>query len=155
MEYIKDLISNYLLISAFIGWLTAQLIKVIIEIIQRSDRGVVEVLFSTGGMPSSHSSTVVALCTASGIRYGLDSSAFAITFILAMVVMIDASGVRYETGKHAQILNKITTELFSGKPDDVNVALKELVGHTAFQVIMGALLGIVVGVVMAFAMRVI
>ena len=67
-----------------------------------------------------------------------------------MVVMIDASGVRYETGKQAVLLNKITKEIFSGKPELMNSGLKELVGHTPFQVVMGALLGIGVGVALFF-----
>ena len=70
--------------------------------------------------------------------------------MLAVIVMNDAFGVRYETGKQATILNRITKELFAGNTDGVNTQLKELVGHTPFQVLMGALLGIVVAVVYAF-----
>ena len=66
--------------------------------------------------------------------------------------MIDASGVRYETGKQATILNRITKELFSGKAEDINTGLKELVGHTTFQVFMGFLLGVVVAAAMFFIM---
>lgn len=149
MYYVKDFIDNYLLISAIVGWFSAQVIKIIIECFDKTERTLLEVLFSTGGMPSSHSSTVVALCVASGIQHGLGSGMFAVTAILAMIVMVDASGVRYEAGKHAKLLNKITKELFSGKPDEVDGALKELVGHTSFQVIMGALLGAVVAVLLA------
>jgi acid phosphatase family membrane protein YuiD len=69
--------------------------------------------------------------------------------------MIDASGVRYETGKQAQLLNKITRELFQGNAEEFNLGLKELVGHTPFQVMMGAMLGIVVAIAMGFAMGVI
>ena len=111
-------------------------------------------LFSTGGMPSSHSATVVGLCVGSGIMYGLGSTAFAITAVLSMIVMIDASGVRYETGEQSKILNKITKELFSGDPEMVNSGLKELVGHTPFQVLMGAGLGAVTAIVTAFVMGV-
>ena len=152
MLYVKSFFENYLLISAIISWFIAQLIKIVIELFDGTGRNIIQVLFSTGGMPSSHTSTVVALSVSSGIQYGLGSAPFAISAILATIVMVDASGVRYETGKHAQILNKITKELFSGKPDEVNVALKELVGHTYFQVSMGALLGVAVSVIMAFLM---
>ena len=110
------------------------------------------ILFSTGGMPSSHSATVLALTIAAALEYGLGSSAFAICAILSMVVMIDASGVRYETGKQAVLLNKITREIFSGDPELMNSGLKELVGHTPLQVAMGALLGAVVGIAMYFVM---
>ena len=106
--------------------------------------------FGTGGMPSSHSSSVCALCIASAIGEGVASPIFAVTLVLSGVVMIDASGVRYETGKQAAIINKITKELFAGNANEVNTGLKELIGHTPFQVFMGALLGIVVAVVMGF-----
>jgi acid phosphatase family membrane protein YuiD len=66
--------------------------------------------------------------------------------------MIDASGVRYETGKQAKILNRITKELFSGKAEEINTGLKELVGHTPFQVFMGFILGIAVAAAMFFIM---
>ena len=155
MEYIKDFFSNYVLMSAIVGWFIAQLIKVIIGFFDKDTRSSFKVLFSTGGMPSSHSSAVVALCFASGIYEGLASPVFAVTLVLAGVVMIDASGVRYETGKQAKILNKIMKELFkSTKPEDVNTKLKELVGHTPLQVFMGAILGAVVAFGMAFAMGV-
>lgn len=152
MEYIRDLVTNYVMASAFMSWLIAQLIKVIVALCEKDDRSLFKVLFSTGGMPSSHSSCVVALCIACGIKEGLGSAIFALSFILAGVVMIDASGVRYETGKQAKIINKITKKLFSENSEEVNAGLKELVGHTPFQVLMGALLGIAVAVGMAFLM---
>lgn len=154
MEYIKDLFTNYVLMSAVVGWLCAQLIKAVISFFDKDERGFFEVLFSNGGMPSSHSSAVSSLCIACGICYGLGSAAFAITLVMAGVVMIDASGVRYETGKQATVINKIVKELFSGNAEELNTGLKELVGHTPFQVLMGALLGIAVAFVMALAMGV-
>lgn len=154
MEYIKELFTNYVLMSAVVGWLCAQLIKVVISFFDKDERGFLEVLFSNGGMPSSHSSAVSALCIACGIGYGTGSAAFAITLVLAGVVMIDASGVRYETGKQARVINRIVKELFSGNAEELNTGLKELVGHTPFQVLMGALLGIAVAFGMALAMGV-
>ncbi len=153
MEYISDLIHNYVMASAFVAWLAAQIIKVIIGLFDKEDRrNLLKVLFSTGGMPSSHSSAVTGLCISCAIMEGLGSPLFAITFVLAGVVMIDASGVRYETGKQAKIINKITKQLFSENSDEVNAGLKELVGHTPFQVLMGALLGILTAIVMGFVM---
>ena len=154
MEYIRDFFGNYVLMSAIVGWFLAQLIKIILELFNKEKRNIFKVLFSTGGMPSSHSSSVVALCIACAISEGLGSPAFAITLVLSGVVMIDASGVRYETGKQGKMLNKIARELFAGNTEDFNTGFKELVGHTPFQVLMGAILGIVVAVSMAFAMRV-
>lgn len=154
MEYLKDLVSNYVLASAFFSWLCAQVIKVAIALFEKPRKNLFKILFSTGGMPSSHSSSVVALAISCGIYAGLDSPAFAIAFILAGVVMIDASGVRYETGKQAIIIKRITQKLFSDDAEQINSGLKELVGHTPFQVLMGALLGVVTAFVTAFAMGV-
>ena len=152
IQFFKDFFSNYLLMSALIGWFIAQIVKTIICLFNKEKVGLSMLIFSNGGMPSSHSATVTALCTASFIQEGAASPTFAISLILAAVVMIDASGVRYETGKQAQILNKITKELFSGKPEEFNTGLKELVGHTPFQVLVGAALGIVIAIGMSFIM---
>lgn len=154
MEYVRDLISNYVLASAFFAWLIAQLIKVVTALFEKPRKNLARILFSTGGMPSSHSSSVVALAIACGIYSGLDSPIFAIAFVLSGVVMIDASGVRYETGKQATIIKQITRKIFSDDAEEINSGLKELVGHTPFQVLMGAVLGIVVAVATAFAMGV-
>ena len=152
MGYLKELVSNYVLVAAFFGWLSAQLIKVIIAIFDKDTRGLFNILFSTGGMPSSHSASVMALCVACGIQEGIGSSIFAISFILAGVVIIDASGVRYETGKQAKLLNKISKQLFSKDDQEFEAGLKELVGHTPFQVFMGIVLGLIVAVVTALFM---
>ena len=152
MDILMDFLHNYVFWSAVIGWFSAQIIKTVIDLIYKKKMSLKTILFSSGGMPSSHSSTVVGLCVASAIQEGFGSAAFAITAVLAIVVMIDASGVRYETGEQAKILNKITKELFSGNPELMNTGLKELVGHTPFQVFMGATLGVAVAIVMAFIM---
>ena len=149
---IKAFFSNYMLISAMLGWFIAQVIKIFTGLYQNKQMKLTTILFSTGGMPSSHSATVLALTTSAALRYGFDSPIFAVCAVLSMVVMIDASGVRYETGKQATLLNKITKEIFSGDPELMNIGLKELVGHTPLQVFMGALLGIGVGIAMFFIM---
>ena len=140
-------------IAPVVSWLSAQTIKYITNIIKNRSFHLFHIV-KTGGMPSSHSSSVVALAISCGIYAGLDSPAFAIAFILAGVVMIDASGVRYETGKQAIIIKRITQKLFSDDAEQINSGLKELVGHTPFQVLMGALLGVVTAFVTAFAMGV-
>ena len=98
-------------------------------------------------MPSSHSATVCALATAAGIQYGGGSAEFAISAILAIIVMYDARGVRRETGLQAQVLNELI-EFFQnmGKPLSYEEKLKEFVGHTPLQVIVGAILGIAIAV---------
>lgn len=149
-QSIKDFFGNYLLMSAAVAWLVAQIIKIFTGAFQNRKMSLKVLLFSTGGMPSSHAAAVVALATSAGLRYGFGSAIFAACGVLSVIVMIDASGVRYETGKQATIINRITKELFSGKMDDVNTGLKELVGHTPFQVFMGFFLGIGVAVLMFF-----
>lgn len=152
LETLKEFFTNYILISAISGWFLAQVAKTIVNLFTKEKVSLSTLLFSNGGMPSSHSATVTALCTACGIREGVASGSFAVSLVLAAIVMIDASGVRYETGKHAQIINKIAKEIFSGKPDEINTGLKELVGHTPFQVIIGAVLGIAIAAGFSFIM---
>lgn len=152
LQSVKDFFSNYMLVSALVAWLSAQIIKIFTGVFQNRKMSLTVILFSTGGMPSSHAAAVVALTTAAGLSLGFGSPIFAVCGVLSVIVMIDASGVRYETGKQATIINKITKELFSGKMNDVNTGLKELVGHTPFQVFMGFILGIAVATAMFFVM---
>lgn len=99
------------------------------------------ILFSTGGMPSSHSALVTSLATATGLQAGFDSGLFAISAVVALIVMYDARGVRRESGYHAQLLNRIVREVFSGHAISER-ELKELLGHTTIEVFVGALVGI-------------
>ncbi len=151
MEVIKEFFENYILISAALGWFTAQFLKIFTGLFNTKKINL-KLIFSNGGMPSSHSSTVLALCTACAVQCGVGSPYFAISGVVAMIVMNDAFGVRYETGEQAKIINRITRELFSGKSEEFNTGLKELVGHTPFQVLMGGLLGIAVAIGYAFAL---
>lgn len=152
MKFFEDLFGNYMLMSAAIGWFGAQIIKIFTGMFKERKFSLSYLLFSTGGMPSSHSAVVCALTTASIMKNGWDSGLTAICIILSLVVMMDASGVRYETGKQAQILNKIAKEIFSGDPELANLGLKELVGHTKFQVFVGAVFGIAVAILMSLVM---
>ena len=148
MEYIDKLLSNYVLIASVLGWASAQVIKTVIDFGFTRELKL-ERLVGSGGMPSCHSATVCALSTACGIFYGIDSAAFAISAIFAIVVMYDARGVRRETGNQAEVLNQIMTFLHAKNPEEIKFnqeKLKELVGHTPLQVCMGALLGIATGI---------
>ena len=143
MQTIQDLFSNRVLLSGLIGWGAAQVLKTIIYALMHHTLDLTRI-FGDGGMPSGHSATVCAVATSAGIIYGLDSFQFAISVIVAIIVMHDAMGVRLETGKQAAIINEIVRafdELSSGKLTDVK--LKEFVGHTPIQVLAGILLGIV------------
>ena len=129
--------------SAVIGWFVAQILKTIIHMVF-TRKFVAERLVGSGGMPSSHSATVCALVTSCCIRYGPGSFEFAISAIFAIIVMYDAMGVRRETGIQAKVLNEMI-ELFTNMGKDMNVQdrLKEFIGHTPLQVLMGAILGVV------------
>ncbi len=104
----------------------------------------VGVLFSTGGMPSSHSSTVTALSTSIGLIAGWDSPVFAVSACFTFITMYDAAGLRRAAGLQAQALNEIIKELLAPDHRLNHAKLKELLGHTPREVIGGALLGIVV-----------
>ncbi len=150
MNYLLALLSNYALVCAGTGWLTAQIFKIFTGVFKLRTFSVTELFFGTGGMPSSHSASVVALAVACGLQYGLDSGYFAVAALLCIIVMRDATGVRRETGKQARVLNRIMRDLFSpAQHDHFNENLKELVGHTPLQVFVGALLGAIVPFLMA------
>lgn len=144
MNSLNLLFTNKILIAAVLGWLVAQVLKTFIHLYFTKSFDA-ERLIGSGGMPSSHSATVCALSTASGIYYGLHSFEFAVTTIFAIVVMYDAIGVRRETGIQAKILNEMM-EIFDemNKKISTQDKLKELVGHTPLQVLAGAVLGIVI-----------
>ena len=142
-DFFKGMFGNFYLMSVACSWLLAQIIKIFTGYFHDGGFNFKKFLFGTGGMPSSHSATTMSLVVASAIVNGAGSYQFAASSLLAIIVMSDAMGVRLETGKQAQVINKIVIELFSGK-GDVNAHLKEIIGHTPFQVFMGALLGIVV-----------
>lgn len=145
MTFLKGMIQNPVLIAAVMGWFVAQVLKTVIHLMITKEL-VWERMIGSGGMPSSHSATVCALATATGIQYGSDSFAFAIAVILAIIVMHDAMGVRRETGIQARVLNEMMTRFREmGTKMSVEDKLKEFVGHTPFQVWMGALLGVLTG----------
>ncbi len=146
MGFLYDLVHNPIFAAPAMGWLIAQVLKVIIYRIMngsfRADR-----VCGSGGMPSSHSSTVCALATAAGIVYGAASFEFPMAVFFAIVVMYDAMGVRRETGKQAVLLNEMMDLGSMGDIFKDRKKLKELVGHTPLQVLVGAILGIAIGLV--------
>lgn len=119
-------------------WLIAQVIKVVNDLIVYRKLNMRR-LWGSGGMPSSHAATVMSLTTVVGIVNGWDSAIFAVSFVFAIVVMYDAAGVRRAAGKQAKVLNQMIEE----KGMHMKERLTELLGHTPFEVFMGALLGIV------------
>lgn len=148
MNIFKALSSNYILIASITGWLVAQILKTLIHM-YFTKTFVTERLVGSGGMPSSHASTVCALATATGIQFGLDSYPFALSTIFAIVVMYDAMGVRREAGNQAKVLNQLM-DLFTHATlkIDREKKLKEFIGHTPLQVVAGAILGIIIAIIL-------
>src|SRR5436309_4034994 len=141
----KAFFENRILLASFIAWAIAQLSKTVYELIRYRELRLSR-LVSAGGMPSSHSALVMGLATATGRIAGLESASFAITLVLAVIVMYDAAGVRRAVSIQARILNQMIEEAFQGKPF-AEKRLRELIGHTPTQVIVGGLLGIGVALV--------
>lgn len=143
MNWLNELLSNQLLITAVASWAVAQTAKLILDGILHK-RLNWERLFGDGGMPSGHSATVCSLAMMSGLSYGFDSFAFAVSAVFAIVVCHDAMGVRHETGKQAILINEIVRsfEILTGE-ELPEVKLKEFVGHTPIQVLAGSLLGLI------------
>ncbi|EHQ88112.1 divergent PAP2 family protein [Desulfosporosinus youngiae] len=143
MPIVPGIFNNAILISAVTAWFTAQMLKVIINIIL-SKKFKLQLFFSSGGFPSSHSATVSALALGIGKYYGWDSPIFAVAAVFGMIVLYDAAGVRREAGKQAEVLNQLVERLYHG-PDIAQEQLKELIGHTPFEVFGGVMVGIIVG----------
>ena len=153
MYTLKAFFTNFVLVSTICAWFVAQFLKMVTTLFKEKKFKPSLMLFSSGGMPSSHSATVGALCTSSAIMFGFGSFEFAVSAVISMVVITDAMGVRWETGEQSKVINKIVKKLFAGNPEDTETALKELVGHTPFQVLMGVIVGIATPLVMALIMR--
>lgn len=145
MNNFTGFIQNKYLIVPFLLWFFIQLFKVIYDLVTTKKFNFKRIL-GAGGMPSSHSAVVVGLATLVGKGEGVDTPIFAVTVILAFVVMYDAAGVRRAAGKQAKLLNKlIETPGLTGI--QVSEKLVEVLGHTPFQVLVGALIGLVVGLI--------
>ena len=139
----KDLLTNKLLWIPLATWLLVQLFKLIVEIISAKDRKInFKRIIGAGGMPSSHTACITSLATSIGLTQGFGSPLFALATVFCFIVMYDAAGVRRSAGKQAAVLNKMMEN------DGVNVQEKlvELLGHTPFEVFVGALVGIVIGI---------
>ena len=147
MSVVLEILSNRIIQAAVLAWAIAQGLKVILTLAISKKFDSTRV-FGSGGMPSSHSAMTCAMLMMVGFTEGFSSSVFALAFCFSGVVMYDAAGVRRSTGKNAAVLNRLIDRLANdGTFDEEH--LKELVGHTPIQVLAGALLGILVGTLMA------
>ena len=139
-----EIISNKILIIPTVAWALTQFLKVMIKFIQKRNFDL-RYLVSSGGMPSAHSAMVAGLATSAALIQGFDSAAFAISAILALVIMYDAAGLRQSVGKQSVVLNRVLRELRFRRPvTELGRDLREFMGHTPLQVIIGGLLGILV-----------
>ena len=141
-DFLTGIWENRMLMAAISGWLVAQILKTLLVLLLEKELRW-ERLFGSGGMPS-------ALAAAAAVLYGSASPAFAISAIIAFIVMYDACNVRLETGKQAVAIKELQ-QFFQdmGKQPLSEEKLKELVGHTLPQVLAGAILGILIGIVVA------
>jgi acid phosphatase family membrane protein YuiD len=138
----NQVLRNPALLYGLISWALAQALKVVASS-AREHRLNWRMLFSAGGMPSSHTALVSSIAMAIAISEGVDSPLFALAVGVAGVVMYDAAGVRRAAGHQAAVLNQIIDELFQGHPINEE-RLRELLGHTPLQVASGAILGLIV-----------
>lgn len=134
------------LVAPLVAWTIAQTAKVIIYSV-REHRLNLRVLAVTGGMPSSHSAIVMGMTTAVGKYAGVNSAAFAIALIVSFVVMYDAAGLRRAAGRQAAILNRLVEDLVNMRGVQ-EAKLRELLGHTPVEVLVGAVLGVVAGLIL-------
>ena len=145
MKNVSEVLTGNLILNlSILAWACAQVLKVLLVLITKH-RWDWRHILSSGGMPSSHSAFVCACATSVGIMQGFGSVSFAIAAVVAIVVMYDASNVRRAAGEMAKILNYMMEHWQEMRPAFFSKELKELLGHTPFQVLMGGLLGVVVG----------
>jgi acid phosphatase family membrane protein YuiD len=137
---ILKVMHNQVFVTTFMGWFIAQSIKVCLGV-KREKRFNFKWFVGTGGMPSSHAAGATTLAAIIGLKEGVDTSIFVMATMFAVVVISDAQGVRRATGRQAEILNKMIDDIYWGK-EIAQSRLKELVGHTPKQVLMGILVGL-------------
>lgn len=160
LQDLQELFSNYVLMSALLSWVAAQIIKLIVNYVGTKKLDF-ERLVGAGGMPSCHTATVCGLTIAMARSVGADSPLFALSFILTVIVIYDATGVRYQAGEHAKILNILMDERNKAevgvKPHDLyehedetvpGKTFKESLGHTPLEVLGGALVGIITAMIL-------
>ena len=146
MNYLLEFVTNKYIYIPFSLWLGIQLFKVIWDLVTTKKFNFKRIL-GAGGMPSSHAAVVTSLATLIGKNEGVNTPLFAISVIFAFVVMYDAAGVRRAAGKQAKLLNKII-ETPGLKMEEVQEKLVEVLGHTPTQVIVGAIIGIIAGLIL-------
>ena len=140
----RDLLANRVLMTAIAAWFIGQLLKLPgYYLIHRKWKWAV--VFSPGGLPSSHSSLMTATTLSIGLFHGFTNPLFGLAVAVSMIVIYDATGVRRQAGLHAHLINEIVQEIFSGRPVSEK-QLREVLGHTPIEAIVGILLGILIAI---------
>ena len=144
MSYLQQFVSNSVFLTALLGWVVAQALKIVLSWDKKLD---FKRFVGSGGMPSSHASFVMSLTMAVGFETGFDSALFAISAVMSFVVMYDAAGIRRSAGQQATILNKLVESMRQADLPKTEKRLKELLGHTPIEVFGGAVLGIIIAII--------
>lgn len=137
----NEILTNNALLISVTAWTIAQLFKLVVGLV-REKRFDLRFFIRSGGIASAHTALVTALATSVAIMQGLDSAAFAIAAVFAVIVMYDAAGVRLSVSRQSVILNRIVRELRERRPGELEHDLREFIGHTPVQVFIGAAVGI-------------
>lgn len=152
MNMLMDLITNRIFVATAAAWLVAQVLKVIIDAAKNGFSA--ERFTGSGGMPSSHSATVTGLVVSTAIVEGLGGFPFVMALFFAIIVIYDAAGVRMETGREAQLLNRLLErDKAEGREPLYEGNLREKMGHTIPEIIVGMILGAVVAVIVCSIMQ--
>jgi len=138
----SSILHNYVLIAALIAWVIAQTLKIPIEFLQ-THRWNWALLVQPGGMPSSHSALIVGITHGIGLSVGFGTPLFALAFAISMIVIYDATGIRRQAGKHAELINAMINDLAAGNPLKEE-QLREVLGHTPLEALGGIVLGLLV-----------
>ena len=141
---LNELFSNKVLMTAMAAWVIGQFLKLPgYYILHRKWNW--GMIFSPGGLPSSHSSLITATTLSIGLYHGFSNPLFGLAMAISMIVIYDATGVRRQAGLHARVINEIMQEIFAGRPVPEK-KLREVLGHTPFEAIAGILLGILIAI---------
>jgi acid phosphatase family membrane protein YuiD len=146
MGFLEKVVSNNIINLAVLSWFSAQALKVVVALLMHK-KWDFKRFSESGGMPSSHSSTVCSITTFIMLSQGYRSLEFGLAFVFSMIVMYDAAGVRRAAGEQAKILNRIVKDFNKTNPKQLTKELKELLGHTKTEVFVGGLIGIIIAVV--------
>lgn len=139
---ICELINNRVLVTGILAWTIGQFLKFPLDYLLNKQWNW-NILLSPGGMPSSHSALVTSVTLSIGLTQGFGSPLFALSFAMAMVVVYDAAGVRRQAGIHAQRINELMKTFLETRHFPEN-ELREVIGHTPFEVITGVIIGILI-----------